>query len=838
MAQNNWIATGFGSFTAAADWSLGTVPTFSDDAFIGTNGAIVASTINETVNSIGTGTNGDVLLINSGSIFTVANGTGPNANSGTIEVDDGSLLDLASGTFFNPGTLRLNSVNNATKLEASVALVPATVTFDGGGKVEMSTGLNVITGANVNAQINNKNNDFAGSAIIDAVFFDNQTNGVLETNSSLGTGVLSITGVGGFQNEGHMFADDGGTLLLGSDGLSEHIFNFGLMEALGNTTTTKIEIAGNLTISGDGRISLDGNNPSLDEIVSDGKAATLTLDGVTLDGGAKATIGDVNLTLNINSGSLVIADKGIGDVLFFNSPHINNAGTIEATNNGRLSFGFGVSVNNTGTIVVQHGELDVGSTIFDSGIIEIGDGLMDVTGFSTVTNNVVFTGGQTRIIVGKPNGLQGSIIGAGAGLILDDGADAFGNLHVTWQQNGSTGKLSLVDNTTGNILTSFNLVGQYDQSDFSAASDGGTGTQINITNPSPPAGTTAALTLRNFNTGVYEIYDIGGNAILATHPLGEVGLNFGFAGLGHFFGNDTSDMILRNTAGAFEVYDISNNNITGAAPLGAVGTNFLVQGFGDFSSKPNETDMLLRDDTTGQFEVYDIANNQITFPANIGTVGLDWQIGGNDGFGNTSSIGNFSSKGEADMILRSSSTGKLELYDIANNQITPIGVIGTVGTDWFIVGTGNFSSNPGESDLMMRQGGTGKFEVYDIANNQITNHVALGAVGLEWQVEGFGPISGVPGESDMLLRNSNTGALEVYDIRNNQIIPPAVNMGSVGLEWQPGGVTADPPASDSNAQLVQAMAGFGGGSGAAISNTAPLGAETSQQPLLTTPQHA
>jgi hypothetical protein len=39
-------------------------------------------------------------------------------------------------------------------------------------------------------------------------------------------------------------------------------------------------------------------------------------------------------------------------------------------------------------------------------------------------------------------------------------------------------------------------------------------------------------------------------------------------------------------------------------------------------------------------------------------------------------------------------------------------------------------------------------------------------------------------------------------------------------------------------QLVQAMAGFGGGSGAADSLTGPLGADTQQQPLLTTPQHA
>jgi hypothetical protein len=43
---------------------------------------------------------------------------------------------------------------------------------------------------------------------------------------------------------------------------------------------------------------------------------------------------------------------------------------------------------------------------------------------------------------------------------------------------------------------------------------------------------------------------------------------------------------------------------------------------------------------------------------------------------------------------------------------------------------------------------------------------------------------------------------------------------------------------DSNevAQLAQAMAGFGGGG--AAENSAPLSAETLQQPLLTTPQHA
>jgi hypothetical protein len=102
------------------------------------------------------------------------------------------------------------------------------------------------------------------------------------------------------------------------------------------------------------------------------------------------------------------------------------------------------------------------------------------------------------------------------------------------------------------------------------------------------------------------------------------------------------------------------------------------------------------------------------------------------------------------------------------------------------------------------------------------------------------------GASDLVLRNVNTslfsvhtGEFEVYDVSNNRITA-AVSLGQVGLEWQLGGFAADPPtgsmgSSGSISQLVQAMAGFGGSSGAAISNTAPLGADTSQQTFLTTP---
>jgi hypothetical protein len=96
----------------------------------------------------------------------------------------------------------------------------------------------------------------------------------------------------------------------------------------------------------------------------------------------------------------------------------------------------------------------------------------------------------------------------------------------------------------------------------------------------------------------------------------------------------------------------------------------------------------------------------------------------------------------------------------------------------------------------------------------------------------------------LVLRNANTGAFEVYDIAGNTLVG-AASLGAVGLDWQLGGFAADPPSASmgssdgSTSQLVQAMAGFDGGSGAANGlNTVAPSADTSQQPLLTTPQHA
>jgi hypothetical protein len=142
----------------------------------------------------------------------------------------------------------------------------------------------------------------------------------------------------------------------------------------------------------------------------------------------------------------------------------------------------------------------------------------------------------------------------------------------------------------------------------------------------------------------------------------------------------------------------------------------------------------------------------------------------------------------------------------------------------------------------LRNSKTGGLEVYDINNNQITGAAFIGTVGLEWQFAGIAPVHAA-GASDLVLRNVNSGQFEVYDIANNQLTG-AASLGAVGLDWQLGGFAVDPPTSSmgssdgSTSQLVQAMAGFGGSGAADGLNSGLVNADTSQQPLLTTPQHA
>jgi len=75
------------------------------------------------------------------------------------------------------------------------------------------------------------------------------------------------------------------------------------------------------------------------------------------------------------------------------------------------------------------------------------------------------------------------------------------------------------------------------------------------------------------------------------------------------------------------LYDIANNQITGAFFLGNVGLDWQYAGVAPVHA-PGASDLVLRNVNTGAFQVYNIASNQLTGSASLGAVGLDWQLGG------------------------------------------------------------------------------------------------------------------------------------------------------------------------------------------------------------------
>ena len=60
--------------------------------------------------------------------------------------------------------------------------------------------------------------------------------------------------------------------------------------------------------------------------------------------------------------------------------------------------------------------------------------------------------------------------------------------------------------------------------------------------------------------------------------------------------------------------------------------------------------------------------------------------------------------------------------------------------NWQFSGIGNFSSR-GTSDMLLRDANTGGLQAYNINSNQITGSFFLGSVGLDWQFAGVAPVS-------------------------------------------------------------------------------------------------
>ena len=588
MAQNNWTLSSFfpAQWTDASDWSLG-LPISSQDAYIGTNSgfAVVQSAFNETVNSIATSSDDDLDLIG-GSTFTATAGTRENVNSGAIGLND-AVLNMGGGsivTFDNgsTGSIVLNGASSPSYSPAIIMIAGAGVELTGSGSIMMTIGnsaaLNLIEGNTslIAPTLVNQGEDISGTGTILDVNFINYATVETNNNTSSSGGILTIQLSGSFINAGAVQADNGGTLIFGSDGVSSSLTNGGTISLLGSIADTYMQIAGDVTInsSATGVIEMGGSVPSLDFIASDGHAAELTLVGGTLNG--VGTVGDANLTLDNVSATIDATDGNL--YLHTGSNTITNGGTLEGTDDGVVEIES--PVNNSGTIVAEDtGQVAILAAVSGPGTVEIGpNGFLEVlTEFSglvfrtgSVAGNVQFNGpGLLVLNEGAPNGgISGEILGAAAGdRFFIEAFNFVAGEHAVWQQtSGSGGTLSLYSD--GTDLYALNLAGQYTSLNFTVESFSLGGSFYSaITVQNTP---TYAENPGNTDEWILSDGNWAASAGPGPGPTDPSGNPYQVAGTGDWTGNGTDGILwFDSTTGDVNEWQLANTQWAAGPDLGS-----------------------------------------------------------------------------------------------------------------------------------------------------------------------------------------------------------------------------------------------------------------------------
>jgi hypothetical protein len=215
----------------------------------------------------------------------------------------------------------------------------------------------------------------------------------------------------------------------------------------------------------------------------------------------------------------------------------------------------------------------------------------------------------------------------------------------------------------------------------------------------------------------------------------------------------------------------------------------------------------------------------------VQVTGLDWNVDG---------TGDFNNSGTSGILEHRIVDGNMnvQVVTLNNNVVQSVSLLANVGKDWQIDGTGDFNRD-GTSDILMhRDTGTIRTaEILTINNNTVVSGTVVAQVGANFQIDGIGDFNH-DGTSDIAM-HADTGAIRndwIFSVAND-IVTNAHIVGTTGNDWRLSSFAVDPPTDGSSVgQLVQAIAGFDGGSGAADGlNAAPLGADTSQQAFLTPP---
>jgi Ca2+-binding RTX toxin-like protein len=230
----------------------------------------------------------------------------------------------------------------------------------------------------------------------------------------------------------------------------------------------------------------------------------------------------------------------------------------------------------------------------------------------------------------------------------------------------------------------------------------------------------------------------------------------------------------RNIDGTWSVslslYAPDNDTLTSVEVLDFTDRDVVLDNAQQTFSGDGASDVLWRN-TSGLIATWSMLGAAQTGGAVVGNVGAEWTISG---------TGDFSADGRDDILWRRDDG----LVFIWNDASSTAGVfVASAGTAWDIAGVGDFNFD-GRDDFLWRNDATGQVAVWTMNGAAVATQNVIADAGAEWSVQAAADFDG-DGRDDILWRRDD-GVVYMWET-NGAALTDTAFAGSVGNEWQIAG---------------------------------------------------
>jgi hypothetical protein len=247
-------------------------------------------------------------------------------------------------------------------------------------------------------------------------------------------------------------------------------------------------------------------------------------------------------------------------------------------------------------------------------------------------------------------------------------------------------------------------------------------------------------------------------------------------GIGDFDGDGKNDVLWRDAVtGELAVWTMNGATVVTSATAsvnpGAYTSTagWHVQGIGDFDGD-GKSDILWRDSATGQTAIWFMngavvtSSSKTSVSAGAYTPTTGWHVNG---------VGDFNGDGKADILWRRAGTGKTAIWFMNGASKTGGGYTNvqpgayTSTTGWQVQAVGDFNGD-GKADILLRSSETGRMAIWKMNGVKVTSsaYTSVDAGGL--QVSAIADYNG-DGKADILLRDVETGQTRVWVMNGSQV---------------------------------------------------------------------